>query len=136
MGTESGYKSRKGTEFMKFSVNGSYQRFNVTAEFEAENMTDFETAMDSLTSSGFTPANTSPQKITPKATNQLAIDAQAPATNCPIHRKPFKTNSRGFFCSTKLESGEWCNENGKPRQVEAFNQRVEACTPEAKDIPF
>lgn len=28
--------------------------------------------------------------------------------NCPIHAKPWRTNSRGYYCATKLADGSWC----------------------------
>lgn len=29
---------------------------------------------------------------------------------CPVHHKPWKSNSRGSYCATKLEDGSWCKE--------------------------
>lgn len=38
------------------------------------------------------------------------LPAARNVAECPVHHKPWKTNSRGSYCSSKLDDGSWCKE--------------------------
>ena len=116
---------------MKFLVNGIYERFNVIAEVEAKNIVDLKSVLNELRASGFAPTNPSTQtRPTAQVTHQAAFNAQAPLEHCPIHHKPFRQNSKGNFCATKLEDDSWCTENGKSKQRSFVDARPTANHPD------
>ena len=123
----------------KIIVQGIFKNTNVVVEVEGISPQEIQTEFDEWVTAGFIPANHQPQqKTTARAINQLALDAQAPAANCPVHHKPFRQNSKGNFCATKLEDGTWGQENGKSRQRTLLKvqapQHPDGAT--AEDIPF
>lgn len=36
--------------------------------------------------------------------------SKAPNPECPVHHKEWRTNSRGFYCATKMPDGSWCQQ--------------------------
>ena len=100
----------------KIIVQGTFKNVSVVLEVEGSAPQEIQTEFDEWIAVGFIPANASPQKIMPKVNHQAAFNAQAPSANCPIHNKPFRQNSKGNFCATKLEDDSWCTENGKSKQ--------------------
>ncbi len=115
----------------KIIVSGTFRNASVIIELEGATPQEIQKSLDEWVAAGFIPANHQPQqKTTARATNQLALDAQAPSANCPVHHKPFRTNSRGFFCSTKLDDDSWCQENGKSKQRSFVEVRPTANHPD------
>ena len=58
-----------------------------------------------------------PEPITAPAGSSSPVEAPAPPAPptgaggaCPVHDKPWRRNSRGAYCATKLADGTWCAE--------------------------
>lgn len=60
--------------------------------------------------------------IEAEITRDLAKDAhtavpltdQAPMGVCPVHRKPFREGTYGWYCPTKMPDGKWCKKKPMP----------------------
>lgn len=47
-----------------------------------------------------------------------AVNTAFVPAECPIHKRPWRINGRGPYCSGKLDSGQWCNQKPTaPRAV-------------------
>jgi len=54
------------------------------------------------------------QDLAKDAHTAVPLTDQAPKGICPIHRKPFKEGTYGWYCATKMPDGKWCKEKPKP----------------------
>lgn len=63
---------------------------------------------------GDTRAPSEPQRSAPVVQNRPpatpAPTANGDGGSCPVHHKPWRTNSRGYYCASKLADGSWCKE--------------------------
>lgn len=94
----------KGAEFQISAVISGFP-VNVKMEGRAD---DLKALVEKLKSIGAEP----PAATAPAS----AVEAKPEIPTCPVHNKPMKASSHkggGFFCSQKLQGGEYCDQRTK-----------------------